>query len=361
MNTTGEIFRLTSFGESHGPAVGGVIDGIEPGLAIDLDQVQRQLDRRRPGQSDITTSRKEADRVEVLSGMFEGRTTGTPIGFLVRNADHHSSDYDNLRDVFRPSHADFTYTMKYGLRDHRGGGRSSARETIARVVAGAFAAQALATRGIEIRAYTSQVGNIRVDKPYTLLDLTATDNNDVRCADPEKAHDMRELIKEVQRAGDTIGGVITCVVRGVPAGLGDPVFGKLQSRLASAMLSINAAKGFDYGMGFDGCGCRGSEMIDTFAPADEKGVRIHTLTNHSGGIQGGISNGEDIYFRVAFKPVATLLRDIVTVDKNGNRATVHARGRHDPCVLPRAVPVVEAMAAMVIYDSLLLNATYGRG
>lgn len=355
MNTTGEIFRLTSFGESHGAGIGGVIDGIEPGLAIDLELVQRQLDRRRPGQSDITTRRKEADRVEILSGIFEGLTTGMPIGFLVRNADHHSSDYDNLRDVFRPSHADFTYAMKYGIRDHRGGGRSSARETIARVVAGAFASQALAQSGIEIRAYTSQVGNIKVDKPYTALDLAAADDNDVRCADPEKAPEMRALIKEVQMAGDTIGGVITCVARGVPAGLGDPVFGKLQSRLASAMLSINAAKGFDYGMGFEGCGARGSEMIDTFVPADGRISRIHTLTNHSGGIQGGISNGEDIYFRVAFKPVATLLHDVATVGKDGNGTTVHARGRHDPCVLPRAVPVVEAMAAMVIYDSLLLS------
>ncbi len=361
MNTTGEIFRLTSFGESHGPGIGGIIDGIEPGLAIDLELVQRQLDRRRPGQSDITTPRKETDRVEILSGMHEGLTTGTPVGFLVRNADHHSADYDNLRDVFRPSHADYTYTVKYGVRDHRGGGRSSARETISRVVAGAFAAQALALRGIKISAYTSQVGNICVTKPYTELDLDAADINDVRCADPEKAEEMRALIKEVQRAGDTIGGVITCVIRGVPAGLGDPVFGKLQSRLASAMLSINAAKGFDYGMGFAGCGCRGSEMIDTFVPADDAIPRIHTLTNHSGGIQGGISNGEDIYFRVAFKPVATLLRDVSTVDRCGNPATVHARGRHDPCVLPRAVPVVEAMAAMVIYDSLLLAATYGRG
>lgn len=356
MNTTGEIFRLTSFGESHGPAVGGVIDGIEPGLAIDMGSVQRQLDRRRPGQSDITTRRKEADRVEILSGIFEGRTTGTPIGFLVRNADHHSADYDNLRDVFRPSHADFTYTVKYGVRDHRGGGRSSARETIARVVAGAFASQALAARGIGIRAYTSQVGDIKVDKPYTYLDLDSADSNDVRCPDPQKAQAMRDLIKEVQREGDTIGGVITCIARGVPAGVGDPVFGKLQSRLASAMLSINAAKGFDYGMGFEDCGSRGSEMIDNFVSPDGQLPRIHTQTNHSGGIQGGISNGEDIYFRVAFKPVATLLRDVKTVDKDGNTATVHARGRHDPCVLPRAVPVVEAMAAMVIYDSLLLAA-----
>lgn len=353
MNSIGYRYRLTTFGESHGAAIGGVIDGIQPGLRIDLDEVQRQLDRRRPGQSSITTARNETDRVEILSGMLDGVTTGTSIGFIVRNADHHSNDYDNLRDVMRPSHADYTYQVKYGLRDHRGGGRSSARETIARVVGGAFARQALAHHGISIQAYTSQVGDICIGLPYTELDLSLVETNVVRCPDTEVAARMEALIREVQADGDTIGGVVSCVVKGVPAGLGNPVFGKLQASLASAMLSINAAKGFDYGMGFADCGRRGSEMIDTWLPADDETDRPHTATNHSGGIQGGISNGEDIYFRVAFKPVATLLRDVTTIDKYGNPATVHARGRHDPCVLPRAVPIVEAMAAMVIYDALL--------
>ncbi len=355
MNSFGERYRLTSFGESHGAAIGGVIDGMQPRIAIDLADVQRQLDRRRPGQSEITTARAETDRVEILSGMMDGLTTGTPIGFIVRNADHRSVDYDNMRSVLRPGHADYTYMKKYGIRDHRGGGRSSARETIARVVAGAFAMQALALHGISVRAYTSQVGEIKVTRPYTELDLDATDSNIARCPEADVAARMIELIKAVKAEGDTIGGVITCVVKGVPAGLGDPVFGKLHARLASAMMSINAAKGFDYGLGFDDCGRRGSEMIDTWLPADSHTPRVHTSANHSGGIQGGISNGEDIYFRVAFKPVATLLRDITTVDAEGRPATLHARGRHDPCVLPRAVPVVEAMAAMVIYDSLLIN------
>lgn len=355
MNSIGERYRLTSFGESHGPAIGGVIDGMQPGIAIDVDAVQRQLDRRRPGQSDITTARAETDRVEILSGMMDGLTTGTPIGFIVRNADHRSADYDNMSRLLRPSHADYTYLKKYGIRDHRGGGRSSARETIARVVAGAFAMQALALHGITVAAYTSQVGDIKVGKPYTGLDLSSTDSNIVRCPDPIAAERMIALIREVKAEGDTIGGVVTCVVKGVPVGLGDPVFGKLHARLASAMMSINAAKGFDYGMGFDDCGRRGSEMIDTLLPADADTPRVHTATNHSGGIQGGISNGEDIYFRVAFKPVATLLCDVPTVNTAGQPATLHARGRHDPCVLPRAVPIVEAMAAMVIYDSLLLR------
>ncbi len=355
MNSFGERFRLTSFGESHGAAIGGVIDGMQPGIAIDLDEVQRQLDRRRPGQSDITTSRSEGDKVEILSGMLDGLTTGTPIGFIVRNTSHRSADYDNMRQVLRPSHADFTYQAKYGLRDHRGGGRSSARETIARVVAGAFARQALDLHGISVAAYTSQVGDIKVEAPYTALDLAATDSNIVRCPDAAVAGRMIELIRAVKAEGDTVGGVVTCVVKGAPAGLGDPVFGKLQARLAAAMMSINAVKGFDYGMGFDDCGHRGSEMIDTWLPADADIPRPHTATNHSGGIQGGISNGEDIYFRVAFKPVATLLRDVPTIDTDGNPTTLHARGRHDPCVLPRAVPIVEAMAAMVIYDQVIVN------
>ena len=351
-NTFGNIFTITSFGESHGPAVGGVIDGVPAGIALDVEQIQAELNRRRPGQSAIVTPRNEKDRVRLLSGVFEGLTTGQPIGFMVENADQHSNDYDNIRDLYRPSHADFTYTAKYGLRDHRGGGRSSARETISRVVAGAVAKQYLASKGITVTAYTSTVGNVSVDKPYTSLDLSAIESNDVRCPDPEAARRMHDLIAQVKAEGDTIGGIITCVVKGCPAGLGDPAFGKLQARLAAAMLSINAAKGFDYGMGFDGCTSRGSEMIDNFVTRDG---RIATATNHSGGIQGGISNGEDIYFRVAFKPVATLLREVATVDKDGRDATLKARGRHDPCVLPRAVPVVEAMAACVILDSMLLN------
>ncbi|MDE5720234.1 MAG: chorismate synthase [Paramuribaculum sp.] len=353
-NSIGNIYRLTSFGESHGPAIGGVIDGMPAGVAIDLDELQRQLDRRRPGQSDITTPRKEADRVKLLSGIFEGVTTGTSIGFIVENADHHSSDYDNMRHLFRPSHADYTYTAKYGIRDHRGGGRSSARETIARVVAGSLARQALATKGITISAYTSRIGDIATDRPYTELDLSLTDSNAVRCPDQEKAREMIELVRQVRNEGDTIGGIVSCVVKGCPAGLGDPVFGKLQARLASAMLGINAAKGFDYGMGFDFAGMRGSQAADLFTTSHADGS-VSTLTNNSGGIQGGISNGMDIYFRVAFKPVATLLTEVPTIDDQGAPVTLKARGRHDPCVLPRAVPIVEAMAAMVIFDTLLAN------
>ncbi len=351
-NAFGNIFTVTSFGESHGAAVGGVIDGVPAGVPLDIDKIQHELNRRRPGQSAIVTPRDEKDRVKILSGVFEGLTTGQPIGFIVENADQHSSDYDNMRNLFRPSHADYTYTMKYGLRDHRGGGRSSARETISRVVAGAVARQMLALKGITVTAYTSTVGNITLGKPYTALDLSAVDTNDVRCPDADTAARMRELIAQVKSEGDTVGGIITCVIKGCPVGLGDPAFGKLQARLASAMLSINAAKGFDYGMGFDGCTSRGSEMIDNFI--SDNG-RIATATNHSGGIQGGISNGEDIYFRVAFKPVATLLKEVSTVDASGAPATLKARGRHDPCVLPRAVPIVEAMASIVILDSLLLN------
>ncbi len=351
-NKFGNIFTLTSFGESHGAAIGGVIDGVPAGIKIDIDRIQQQLNRRRPGQSAIVTARDEKDRVKLLSGLFEGVTTGCPIGFIVENADQHSSDYENIRNTYRPSHADFTYTTKYGLRDHRGGGRSSARETIARVVAGAIAAIALEQLGITVKAYTSTVGNISVSSDIDSLDLSTIDDNAVRCPDQEVAKAMEQLIIDVKNDGDTIGGIVTCVIDGVPAGLGEPAFGKLQSMLASAMLSINAAKGFDYGLGFADCGKRGSEMIDRFTSRDGD---IHTLTNHSGGIQGGISNGERIYLRVAFKPVATLLREVETVDKDGNETTLKARGRHDPCVLPRAVPVVEAMAAMVILDAVLLN------
>ncbi len=354
MNSFGKIYRLTTFGESHGAAVGGVIDGMPAGVEIDLDEVQRRLDRRRPGQSAIVTARDEKDRVKILSGLFEGKSTGTPVGFIVENADQHSGDYDNMRHLFRPSHADYTYTAKYGLRDHRGGGRSSARETISRVVGGAFAMQALAGAGVSVYAYTSRVGDITLDDDYTLYDPSLIETNAVRCPDPEKAAAMERLISEVKKDGDTIGGIVTCVIKGVPVGLGSPAFGKLHSRLGEAMLSINAAKGFEYGMGFAGACRRGSEMIDVFT---NDGGRIHTLTNHSGGIQGGISNGEDIYFKVAFKPVATLLKEVATVDDAGNAATLKARGRHDPCVLPRAVPVVEAMAAMVILDAWLMNKT----
>lgn len=354
-NSFGNIFRLTSFGESHGAAIGGVIDGMPAGIAIDLDAVQRELDRRRPGQSAIVTARNEKDRVRILSGIFEGVTTGTSIGFIIENENQHSADYGNIKDAFRPSHADYTYTTKYGLRDYRGGGRSSARETAARVVAGAFARQALAQLGIDLYAYTSQVGEIALSRDYRLYSRDAIDTNAVRCPDAAKAAEMELLIKQVKGEGDTIGGIITGVITGVPVGLGEPVFGKLHAMLGAAMLSINAVKGFEYGDGFDFATRRGSEVNDAFT-TDSEG-RVRTATNHSGGIQGGISNGEDIIFRVAFKPVATLLRDVNTIDKDGNSITLKARGRHDPCVLPRAVPIVEAMAAMVILDAYLLNKT----
>ncbi|MBO5676773.1 MAG: chorismate synthase [Bacteroidaceae bacterium] len=353
MNTFGNHFRLTTFGESHGAAVGGVIDGFPSGIAIDLDFIQAELDRRRPGQSLLTTARKEGDKVELLSGVFEGRSTGCPIGFIVRNENQHSSDYDNLRNLFRPSHADFTYQQKYGVRDHRGGGRSSARETISRVVGGAFAKLALKQWGIQVTAYTSQVGAIALEHPYTVYDFSEIEKNPVRCPDPQKAEEMAALIKEVKGEGDTIGGIITGVIQGCPVGLGEPAFGKLHAQLGSAMLSINAVKGFEYGAGFAGVTQRGSEQNDTFVPAPGGGIT--TQTNFSGGIQGGISNGQDIYFRVAFKPVATLLREQTTVNLDGTPTLVTARGRHDACVLPRAVPVVEAMAAMVILDHIMLN------
>ena len=354
-NSFGNIFRLTSFGESHGAAIGGVIDGMPAGIAIDLDAVQRELDRRRPGQSAIVTARNEKDRVRILSGLLDGITTGTSIGFIIENENQHSADYGNIKDAFRPSHADYTYTTKYGLRDYRGGGRSSARETAARVVAGAFARQALAQLGIDLYAYTSQVGEIALSRDYRLYSRDAIDTNAVRCPDATKAAEMEQLIKQVKGEGDTIGGIITGVITGVPVGLGEPVFGKLHAMLGAAMLSINAVKGFEYGDGFDFATRRGSEVNDAFT-TDSEG-RVRTATNHSGGIQGGISNGEDIIFRVAFKPVATLLRDVNTIDKDGNSITLKARGRHDPCVLPRAVPIVEAMAAMVILDAYLLNKT----
>lgn len=355
MNTFGTLFRLTSFGESHGPGVGGVIDGMPAGVEVDMEFLQSEMARRRPGQSALTTARKEADEVEILSGVFEGKTTGCPIGFLVRNTSQHSNDYDNLRDLFRPSHADFTYYSKYGIRDHRGGGRSSARETITRCVGGAFAKMALRQLGITVQAYTSQVGPIVLEGDYTAYDLSQTETNAVRCPDAQKAAEMAELITQVKAEGDSVGGVISAVIKGCPAGLGEPVFGRLQAQLASAMMSINAVKGFEYGLGFAGVSGRGSEQNDIFVPDGNGGVK--TLTNRSGGIQGGISNGQDITFRVAFKPVATLLRDQQTVDINGKPIEFKAAGRHDPCVLPRAVPVVEAMAAIVILDNYLINKT----
>ena len=355
MNTFGHIFRVTSFGESHGPAIGGVIDGMPAGIEVDEDFLQCEMARRRPGQSDLTTQRTEADNVELLSGVFEGKTTGTPIGFMVRNTSQHSADYDNLRQIFRPSHADYTYQTKYGLRDHRGGGRSSARETITRVVGGAFAKMALRQLGISVQDYTSQVGDIKLNHDYKAYNLKMAEYNAVRCPDQVKAQEMANLINAVRLEGDTVGGVISCVVKGCPAGLGEPVAGKLHAQLGAAMLSINAAKGFEYGLGFAGAAGRGSEQNDAFVP--DGASRITTASNNSGGIQGGISNGQDIYFRVAFKPVATLLREQHTVDLNGNAVEFKAKGRHDPCVLPRAVPVVEAMTAMVILDNYLLNKT----
>ena len=354
MNTFGTIFRLTSFGESHGKGIGGVIDGMPAGIKIEYDFIQNELNRRRPGQSSIVTPRKENDRVEFLSGIYEGYSTGAPIGFVIYNENQHSSDYNNLKETFRPSHADYTYTQKYGIRDHRGGGRSSARETIARCVAGALAKFVLKELSIDIKAFTSQVGNISLSKDYRQYDLSRVEENIVRCPDEKKAAEMIALIDEVRAAGDTIGGVITCVVQNMHVGLGDPVFNKLHAELGGAMLGINAVKGFEYGMGFDGVQYRGSQMNDVFV---QKDGRVSTLTNNSGGIQGGISNGEDIYFRVAFKPVATILRDIQTLDKSGAEVILKAKGRHDPCVLPRAVPIVEAMAAMVILDHYLLNKT----
>ena len=349
-NTFGNLFTLTTFGESHGPAVGGVVDGMPAGIEIDVDFIQQELNRRRPGQSNITT-RNERDRVELLSGVFEGRSTGAPIGFIVRNENQHSQDYENLRCLFRPSHADYTYTQKYGIRDHRGGGRTSARITISRCVGGALAKLALRQLGISITAYTQQVGDISIDRDYTRYDLSLAEQNAVRCPDSEKAAAMQRLIEQVKAEGDTIGGVIACVVKGCPAGLGEPEFGKLHAQLGAAMLGINAVKGFEYGEGFSGVTQRGSEQNDVWQSLHK------TKTNHSGGIQGGISNGQDIYFRVAFKPVATLLREQPTVDQEGNETTFTARGRHDPCVLPRAVPVVEAMASMVILDAFLANKT----
>jgi len=352
MNTFGRVFRLTSYGESHGGAIGGVIDGCPAGLKIDLDFIQNELDRRKPGQSHITTQRAEGDKVEFLSGIFQGQTMGTPIGFMIKNQDQHSADYNDLKDVYRPSHADYTYDQKYGMRDHRGGGRSSARETIARVVAGAIAKQLLTQLGITIHAYVSQVGHISIEKPYQELDLSLTESNIVRCPDPEIALKMIARIEEAGRNHDTVGGVISGVISGVPTGWGEPVFNKLHADLGHAMLGINAVKGFEYGSGFSGTSLSGSEHNDIFTKIGDK---VTTITNHSGGIQGGISNGQDINYRVAFKPIATLLKEQKTIDKSENETTINPKGRHDPCVLPRAVPIVEAMAAIVLVDHYLLS------
>lgn len=353
-NSFGKIFQLTTFGESHGAGVGGILDGCPAGISLDTEQIQKELTRRRPGQSAYTTQRDENDKIEFLSGLFDGKTTGAPIAFLVRNTNQNSEDYRHLRDTYRPSHADYVYEKKYGFRDYRGGGRSSARETLARVAAGAIAKQVLAAKGIEIQAYVSSLGKIRLDKNYKELDLNKTELSPVRCPDEKIAEQMQQLIKETANRGDTLGGTVSCVVKSAPVGLGEPVFDKLHADLGKAMLSINAAKGFEYGSGFEGAKMNGSEHNDRFVSDNGD---IKTATNHSGGVQGGISNGEDIYFRVAFKPIATVMQDQETVDNQGRKITLEGKGRHDVTVLPRAVPIVEAMAALVIADHLLRNQT----
>jgi chorismate synthase len=349
MNTYGTLFRITTFGESHGPAIGVVVDGCPAGLTVDEVFIQQELARRKPGQSKITTQRKEEDTFRILSGVFEGKTTGMPIAMVIDNQDQRSKDYSHVENVFRPSHADYTYDAKYGHRDHRGGGRSSARETAARVAAGALAKLFLQAQGVSIQAFVSQVGDIKAPH-YTSLDLSKTEDNIVRCPDPVVAEKMIALIDAVRLDRDTIGGLVTCVIKNTPVGLGEPVFDKLHAELGKAMLSINAVKGFEYGSGFEGIALRGSQHNDVFYT--EEG-RVRTKTNFSGGVQGGISNGEDIYFNVAFKPVATIMQDQDTVDKDNNPAVVSGKGRHDPCVVPRAVPIVEAMAALVIADFIL--------
>jgi chorismate synthase len=351
-NSYGTLFSITTFGESHGVAVGVILDGCPAGIDIDIDFIQQELDRRKPGQSKITTQRQEGDRVEILAGVFEGKSTGVPIAMMVRNEDQRSKDYSHIADKFRPSHADYTYHTKYGTRDYRGGGRSSARETLARVAAGAIAKMVLKKIGVTVQAYVSQAGPIKLDKPYTELDLSKTEDNIIRCPDPVIAEKMIDFIDETRKNRDTIGGVVTCVIQGCPPGLGEPAFDKLHAELGKAMLSINAVKGFEYGSGFDGVTMYGSQHNDAFYM---EGDRVRTKTNHSGGIQGGISNGEDIYFRVAFKPVATLMMDQDSINDKGEETTVSGKGRHDPCVVPRAVPIVEGMAALVIADFYLRN------
>lgn len=348
-NTFGKIFKLTTFGESHGSAIGGIIDGCPAGLEIDFEFINKQLQRRRPGQSAIVTQRKEPDEVKFLSGIFEGKTTGTPIGFLIENIDQKSRDYQHLKDVYRPSHADFTYDKKYGHRDYRGGGRASARETACRIVGGAIANQIIPQ--VKITAFVSSVGSVFIDKPYQDLDFSKIDTNPVRCPDENSAIRMEEYIREVRKNGDTVGGTITCVIQNVPAGWGEPVFDKLHAQLGKAILSINAVKGFEYGSGFCGTRMKGSEHNDIFNSDGS------TKTNLSGGIQGGISNGMDIYFRVAFKPVATIMQKQKSIDKTGTEIVLEGKGRHDPCVVPRAVPIVESMAALVLTDFYLIQKT----
>jgi len=349
-NSFGHLLKLTTFGESHGPAIGGILDHFPAGVELNLDAVQIALNRRRPGQSALTTQRDEKDRVQILSGVFEGKSTGSPIGFLIPNEDAKSKDYNHLKETFRPSHADFTYETKYGHRDYRGGGRSSARETACRVAAGALALQIL-PKAVKIQAFVSGVGSLELSKDYHQYNLEKRYDNDVRCPDESMADQMEQLIREVRKAGDTVGGVITCVVSGLPAGLGAPVFDKLHADLGKAMLSVNAVKGFEIGSGFAAASMRGSEHNDLF----QKGGS--TTTNNSGGVQGGISNGMDLFFRVGFKPVATLMKDQESIDSSGNTTVVKGKGRHDACVVPRAVPIVEAMASLVLADHYLLNRT----
>lgn len=349
-NTFGKAFRIMTFGESHGRGIGVTVDGCPAGLDIDPDLIQLDLDRRRPGQSSIVTQRKEGDKVEILSGVFEGKSTGTPIGMVIYNEDQRSKDYSHIAEKYRPSHADYTYQEKYGHRDYRGGGRSSARETAARVAAGAVAKALVKKNGIELFAYVSQVGHLVLDKAYHEIDRNQIEKNSVRCPDPVMAQTMEDFIKEVRKEGDTVGGVVTGVITGCPVGLGEPAFDKLHADLGKAMLSINACKGFEYGSGFNGVALRGSQHNDIF---EKSGDKVITRTNHSGGVQGGISNGMDIYFRVAFKPVATIMRDQSSIDMSGNEAIVSGKGRHDPCVVPRAVAIVEAMAALVMADHIL--------
>ncbi|WP_286755397.1 chorismate synthase [Roseivirga sp. UBA838] len=351
-NTFGKLFQIHTYGESHGPALGVVIDGCPAGLTIDEAFIQSELDRRKPGQSKITTQRKEADEFEIVSGVFEGKTTGTPISIIIRNKDQKSKDYSHIADKFRPSHADYTFHTKYGVRDYRGGGRSSARETVARVAAGAIAKLLLKHYGVSCQAYVSQVGSLQLQKNYTELNLATAEENIVRCPDSATASAMIELIDETRKNRDTIGGIVTGVIQGVPAGLGEPVFDKLHAELGKAMLSINAVKGFEYGSGFEGVKMKGSEHNDAFYTEND---HVKTKTNYSGGIQGGISNGEDIYFNVAFKPVATIMQDQESINEAGETVVVSGKGRHDPCVVPRAVPIVEAMSALVIADYLLIS------
>jgi chorismate synthase len=351
-NIFGNLFTITTFGESHGRGLGVTIDGCPAGIKIDEDFIRTELQRRKPGQSKITTQRKEEDEFEILSGVFEGYSTGTPIAIIIYNTDQKSKDYSHIADKFRPSHADYTYHEKYGVRDYRGGGRSSARETAARVAAGAVAKLLLARYGVEINAYVSQAGSVRLEKSYKELDFSQTESNIVRCPDADTAGRMIDLIDETRKERDTIGGVVSCVAKGVPVGLGEPVFDRLHAVLGHAMLSINAVKGFEYGSGFEGVSMKGSQHNDAFY---KEGDKVRTKTNYSGGIQGGISNGEDIYFKVAFKPVATIMQDQESVNTQGESATVSGKGRHDPCVVPRAVPIVEAMCALVLADHLLMN------